>query len=345
MHPRVAVSTLSLVHGILLCCAVAGCSRGLTPAMPDEHNETQVTKEPAPVTVTYTHEPALEAPRSSITKVTRHQNYLVEFGDYQAEIDPEDGGRIVAFRLSGQNALLEKSASPDAYGSSFWPSPQSAWRWPPPFEFDRLGWTASVGDDRLTLESLTNPELGLGARQVLFGDAKHEALVIEYSLENRGNEAIRVAPWQNTRLPPGGLTFFPSQQGTLPPSSLSLRPDEGVVWMQHDPASAKEGKAFADGEEGWLANLHGDLLFVKVFPNVPRERQAPEEAEIEIYVHGSGRFVEVEQQGEYGELAPGSTSRWTVRWLLANVPTVIPHQPGQQLLEYTRKLVQSARPE
>ena len=310
--------------------------------MPDQGNETRAPAEPSPAPITYSHEPSAPPAAASIRKVTRRENYLLEFGDYQLEVDPQDGGRIVAFRLRGQNALLEKSASPDAYGSSFWPSPQSAWRWPPPFEFDRLGWKVSILGERLTLESLTNAELGLTARQELVGDPDRELLVIEYGLENRGKEATKVAPWQNTRMPPGGLTFFPSQHGTLPPSSLELRPEAGVVWMQHDPAGKKEGKAFADGDEGWLAHLRGDLLLVKVFPDVPRERQAPEEAEIEIYVHGSGRFVEVEQQGEYVELEPGASSTWTVRWLLRQLPKAIPHQPGTGLLDYTRKLVQSA---
>ena len=152
-----------------------------------------------------------------------------------------------------------------------------------------------------------------------------------------------MAPWQNSRMPPSGLTFFPSEAGSLPPSSLIVKPEAGVVWMQHDPAKAKEGKVFADGAEGWLAHLTGDLLFVKVFPDVPRERQAPEEAEIEIYVHGSGRFVEVEQQGEYGEISPGAHSTWTVRWLLRQLPDTVARVPGQQLLEYTRNLAASVR--
>jgi hypothetical protein len=113
--------------------------------------------------------------------------------------------------------------------------------------------------------------------------------------------------------------------------------------MRHEPSTATEGKAFADGEEGWLAHLGGDLLLVKVFVDVPRERQAPGEAEIEIYVHGSGRFVEVEQQGEYAELAPGERSSWRVTWLLRKLPSNVPGRPGEALLEYTRDLARAVQ--
>jgi hypothetical protein len=206
-----------------------------------------------------------------------------------------------------------------------------------------LAWNVEARDGRVLLESLTNEALGLAAKQALHADLGRGALIIEYTLENRGTKAVGVAPWQNTRMPPGGMTFFPSEEGSLPPSTLDLGPAEGVVWMQHDPDNPKEAKAFADGQEGWLAHLGGDLLFVKVFADVPRERQAPEEAEIEIYLPASGRFVEVEQQGSYAELAPGAHSSWTVVWLLRRLPADVPAKPGAELLDYTRKLVMGAR--
>ena len=115
----------------------------------------------------------------------------------------------------------------------------------------------------------------------------------------------------------------------------------GVVWFRHDPAAFKQGvKGFADGSEGWLAHVDGDLLFVKVFADVPRQAQAPKEAEIEIYVDGAGRFVEVEQQGAYAELAPGASSSWPVRWLLRKLPAGMPVAPGSaELLSWVRTIV------
>ena len=221
--------------------------------------------------------------------VVRHRNYRIEFGPYALEVDPADGGRIVEFSLGGRSAVIPRRESSTAYGSSFWPSPQSDWQWPPPPELNSAAWDVSVDASRLLLESGTNAKLGLSARQVMHADLERELVVLDHQLVNRGNAPRKVAPWQNTRVRPRGLTFFPSDSPTLPPSALELKPVDGVIWFAHDPAAVTENqKAFADGREGWLAHVDGDLLFLKVFPDVPRDAQAPGEAEIEIYVDQGG---------------------------------------------------------
>jgi hypothetical protein len=124
-----------------------------------------------------------------------------------------------------------------------------------------------------------------------------------------------------------------------------LEPKNGVVWFQYDPASIPDSqKAFVDGEEGWLAQLDGDLLFLKVFPPVPADRAAPGEAEIEIYVDGKAHFVEMEQQGPYDVLAPGESSHWQVQWLVRRVPhTVVAEPESASLLAWVRELAAAVR--
>jgi hypothetical protein len=277
--------------------------------------------------------------------IVRQYNYVIEFDHCAVEIDPADGGRIVAFSLDGRSVVLARDESPDAYGSSFWPSPQGDWVWPPPVALDKAEWKASIEGASLVLASGTDAKLGLSAKQRIAADMPRAALAIEYTLTNAGTVPRRVAPWQNTRVRPNGVTFFPSPTPALPISSLKLAPVEGIVWFSHVPASIKESsKLFADGSEGWIAQVEGDLVFVKVFPDVPREAQAPGEGEIEIYVHESGRFVEVEQQGAYVELAPGESSTWTVRWLVRRLPEGIGTEPrNRKLVDYVRCLVASLR--
>jgi hypothetical protein len=206
---------------------------------------------------------------------------------------------------------------------------------------DKAPWRTEIEGKLLVLSSASDEKLGLSARQRIWAEPARAAVVIEHVLVNRGRAPRRVAPWQNTRVRPRGLTFFPSAAPALPDSPLALQPEAGVVWFKHEPASYKQGvKGFADGSEGWLAHVDGDLLLVKVFADVPRALQAPKEAEIEIYVDGAGRFVEVEQQGAYGELAPGASSTWPVRWLLRKLPSDLAAQPGKaELLEFVRRLV------
>ena len=275
----------------------------------------------------------------------RRENQLIEFGPYGLEVDPSDGGRIVGFSLDGRSVVVPQGESPEAYGSSFWPSPQGDWRWPPPLEWDRRAWKVSVENRSLILESGTNAKLGLSARQRFTADLTHGAVTIEFIMTNRGATPRRVAPWQNTRVRPRGLTFYPSSEPTLPESSLKLEPVQGIIWFSHDPAAFKESKkSYSDGQEGWVAQVDGDLVFVKVFPDVPREAIAPQEGEVVLYVHEGGLFVEVEQQGPYVELAPGASSTWPLHWLVRKLPPGMAIRPGNaQLTEFVRGLVASVR--
>lgn len=275
---------------------------------------------------------------------SRYQ-YRLSFGGHALLVDPSDGGRIVGLSLDGRNVLLPREEFPLTYGSSFWPSPQSDWNWPPPVEFDAAAWSAEVRGSVLRLESQVNAALGLSAAQRISADPARELFTIVFTLENHGAVPRRVAPWQNTRVRPRGLTFFPARSGSLAASKLLLQPEDGVIWFHHDPTRIGESaKAFVDGEDGWLAQLDGDLLFLKVFPPVPAERAAPGEAEIEIYVDGQARFVEVEQQGPYDALAPGASSHWTVHWLVRRVPPGVVAESGSAtLLDWVRTLVASAK--
>jgi len=262
--------------------------------------------------------------------------FLHRAGALSVEVDAADGGRIVEFALDGENVLATRAASPQ-YGSSFWPSPQRDWDWPPPAEFAHLPWQARDDDGTLVLESAVNAALGLRAEQRLTPAVN--GVSVEYRLKNEGAAPRAVAPWENSRVSPGGLTFFASNEPTFTGSTLELAPDRGVVWLHHDPATMRENqKAFADGSEGWLAHLHRDLLMLKTFAVVPRALQAPTEAAVELYVDRSGLFVEVEEQGAYETLHPGEQSRWTVGWQLHRVPPEIARERGSaDLVAWTRE--------
>lgn len=241
-------------------------------------------------------------------------------------VDAADGGRIVEFALDGENVLATRDISPQ-YGSSFWPSPQRDWDWPPPAELAQLPWRPRHDGDTLVLESSVNAALGLRAEQRL--TPAPNGVSVEYRLRNEGEGPRAVAPWENSRVGPAGLTFFPSTEPTFAGSTLELALENGIVWLHHDPATMRENKkAFADGSEGWLAHLHGDLLMLKTFATVPRAMQAPTEAAVELYVDRSGLFVEVEEQGAYETLLPGQASRWTVGWQLHRVPPEISRERG-----------------
>src|SRR5204862_2575157 len=67
--------------------------------------------------------------------------FTMTLGDLKMVIDGAHGARITEFSLFGKNALVTADENAN-YGSSFWPSPQSAWCtsgvdcWPPPDAID-----------------------------------------------------------------------------------------------------------------------------------------------------------------------------------------------------------------
>jgi len=320
---------------VLTLVLVSGCGPARTDAVPKTPSSLTSPKSVVPVA----------ADQREPTLTVRGARHRLELAPYAVEVDADDGGRIVEFSLDGWNALAQKSDSPVAYGNSFWPSPQSDWNWPPPPELDRLAWTPSSAAPAIALTSAVHAALGLAATERIAIEPETKSVRIDYTLENRGATPRRVAPWQNTRVRPGGLTFYPARGGMLPPSTLEPKLIDGVAWLLHDPKTMIENqKSFADGSEGFLAHVEDGFLFVKVWDDVPREQQAPGEAEIELYVDKTGRFVEIEEQGPYEEIAPGRSSTWTVHWLLERLAPEVPIEPGSTaLVETARALASRAR--
>ncbi|MBV9950238.1 MAG: hypothetical protein JOZ69_25580, partial [Myxococcales bacterium] len=155
------------------------------------------------------------------------------------------------------------------------------------------------------------------------------------------------APWEVTRVCAGGLTFFP----TGSPSSGRLQLDErpAATWYQHEPDALPIAghKAFADGKGGILAHAAGGLVYVKIFPEIAADEQAPGERPIEIYA--CPRYVELEVQGPYRRIASGASLEWSVTWYLRALPPGIDVSAGSEgLFSFVGELVAeiaAARPD
>jgi len=261
---------------------------------------------------------------SAVAPVAVGNIYRFSWDNQVVEVDPAKGGRITVFSLGGKNILTGPSANPDNYGSTFWPSPQSAWNWPPPAEIDPGAYTARVEAATLVMESKVNTKVNLMVTKRFWIDRVNSELVLAYDMKNTSNTAAVWAPWEITRVAPGGMTLFElgaggtAAVGTWIPTPL----DSAAGWRWFDDAALQINnnmprKTFADGK-GWLAHLaRADrLLLVKTFADVGVNGQAKDEAEVEIFVDTARKYVEVENQGAAGSLAPGESRVWTVRWSL-----------------------------
>jgi len=269
--------------------------------------------------------------------------YTITLQNQILEIDPAVGGRIASLTLDGEEFLTGKNINATNWGSTFWPSPQSAWNWPPAAALDNLPYTASVENHVLKLVSQPDPNLGYVFTKEISGNPQKLSFSIKYTITNKTTQTQQVAPWEITRVKPKGLTFYPTgpgeKRGTL---AAYIENKAAITWFnyQEDKIPTEHLKLFADGAEGWLAQVNQDLILVKQFPDVPAGKAAPTEAEIEIYSAPAKNYIEIEQQGIYTELPPGASTTWDVTWYLRKLPNNIKAEPGNAaLVDFVRKLV------
>jgi hypothetical protein len=276
-----------------------------------------------------------------VKPVVRGAQYVLELGEVTLEANASPGGRITGLRLGGRNLLTGPEVDAGNYGSTFWTSPQSQWGWPPVPEIDSAPFEASIEGGAIVMRGPVSPTLGVAVEKRLAGDRARGAFVLEYRIVNHGAAPTRLAPWQITRVAPGGLTFYPTGTGVFPPSNLAVREAGGVTWFAYDPALITvDQKLFADGAEGWIAHVDSDALFVKTFEPVPRDAHAPGEAQIEIYANPGHTYIEIEAQGALTTIAPGASLAWRIDWMVRRLPAAIPRAAGSvELVAFTRGLV------
>ena len=250
-------------------------------------------------------------------------------------VDAAMGGHIVEFSFDGDNALITNAPE---VGSTFWPSPQHAWGWPPPKTLDKAPYKVVKSKDHIEIVSDVCEVTGLQLSKSFHLESGR--LLIEYEMRNPGDSPLQFAPWEITRIG-GGLTFYQSTERPLALSTGTSVEVDGVVWHDYRPEMQEQNeKVFGNGSVGWLANAYQGLLFIKQFEPVNVEAVAQGEAEIEIYGHGDPQnaYVEVEQQGRYQVIPPLEKIKWQVQWLLAPIPEKIDSKVGSNKLV---KLVKS----
>ena len=274
----------------------------------------------------------------SAQTITKNEDgkYSLSVGHVTLTVDAQKGGKIVSYRYDDKE-ILSQTKIPNSFGSTFWTSPQSEWNWPPVPEYDTKPFNAEVAGDKLILTGEKSKRFGYRVRKELTTDKKDNAIVITYTIINESGETRKVAPWEISRVPNGGIRFFDAKEVT-PANNMETMPfvyEKKAAWYTLDE-SRKNRKINADGK-GWLAFCDNGLLFVKKFPDLKPAEPAPAEAEIQIYVNTGKTFVEIEEQGAYTTLNAGEELSWTVRWYLE--PTDLPTEPSKALLKKALKMI------
>ncbi len=261
------------------------------------------------------------------------------FGDVVFEVDPKVGARVATLSLGGANMIAAKSATDTdntTWGALFWPSPQSAWDkfWPPPAALDSQPYTGGISGSHLVLDSASYAFLGVSVSKDFSADSGTGWITIAYTL--KATKAVQAAPWEDCRVPRGGLAFFPA--GTsLAKGPLTMTETAGIDWFDDASKSATSAsgeKAIADGSGGWSAYALGGNLFLRKFTNTPASAQAPGEGQDEIYPGptGSSGFLELEVQGPYTSIPAGGSLSWTIAWRIDAIPASVTVSAGSTTL-------------
>jgi hypothetical protein len=196
----------------------------------------------------------------------------------------------------------------------------------------------------------------LSVTKKMWGNVANQVVTIEYTVKNTGTTEVKKAPWEISRVYPGGLTFFPTAETPIvlpgPDNAFKAIPfttAAGAAWWKYLKADfTQDIKGGAKGSEGWAAQINcgsgleqacaagaKTIVFIKEWP--PATTEAPAEKEIELYANAGHNYVEFEQQGDYQTIAAGGTMVWTMHWMLRYLPTTVtPTSGSQALLDWVR---------
>lgn len=262
--------------------------------------------------------------------------YSLQCGHVKMEINAAKGGKILSLKYDDRE-MLSQLRWPEAFGSTFWTSPQKEWNWPPVKEFDKNPYTVTQDGGTLKMTSEASERLKCRVGKTFTTDEKDGAIVVTYTITNEGSEPRKVAPWEITRVEnEGGVIFFDApMDGIWPAGLMDFKAQYGLAWYQTDERNENR-KVNADGK-GWLAYCSRGLLLVKRFDDLTPEQPAPDEAEVQVYVNRGKAHIELESQGAYQLLQPKESLSWTVRWYL--MPYEGEAVPSEALAKQVRDIV------
>ena len=125
--------------------------------------------------------------------------YSLQCGHVKMEINAAKGGKILSLKYDDRE-MLSQLRWPEAFGSTFWTSPQKEWNWPPVKEFDKNPYTVEQDGQTLKMTSEVSERLKCRVGKTFTTDEQDGAIVVTYTITNEGSEPRKVAPWEITRV-------------------------------------------------------------------------------------------------------------------------------------------------
>ena len=266
--------------------------------------------------------------------------YELKSGKTMMEISAK-GGRIISYTYD-QKEILTQSSEHENFGSTLWTAPQSDWGWPPFAVLDSMDYQVEQMANVLKMTSQPDQKSGFQFVKT-WTVAGDNSIRIEYLIRNISEKPKSVGAWDVTRVPCGGIAFFPfGEKGKVPKSNLNPNIEkQGISWISIDKRPISDNlKMFSTAKEGWLAYAINGLLFVKQFPDTNPESYSPKQGEVEIYINKEKSYIELENQGAYQLLKSCETLNYKETWSLSPIAKTIKIESGnQKLVELVRQLI------
>lgn len=267
--------------------------------------------------------------------------YSISVANVYFEVDGDLGARVKSFQADNTEILKTTATDINQIGSTFWPSPQKPWNWPPIAILDNKPYTATISGDKITFRSQLDTRFSLRFYKTMYASAEDTSITIEYYIKNEKTTAQSWAPWEVTRVLATGLTVFSTESGSVT-GTMSSRAvvENGYVWYDQDTKNSPGNKFFADGN-GWIGHVTTDnVLFLKKFPNIPATQAAKDEAEIEVYTIENDAYSELENQGAYTSIPAKDSITWKVKWYARALPQSVTVEEGSKTLtDYIQRIL------
>ncbi len=271
--------------------------------------------------------------------------YSLAMGPMSFTATAKNSGRVTSLQYAGNEVLNQDSSGTQStnYGSTFWPSPQKYWTstcrtannsgcFPPSIALDGNTYSAAIGADSSIMMWAASGDnnTNLRLRKNFWANIGDSSFNIRYTLVNTSSTTPDTfAPWEDTRIPAGGLYLFPNGQDTVTGNLAGLTKDSsGVTWFRYDSntvPTSNVNKFYSDGSAGWFAHIDKNrILFIKKFYDSPVSRKAPSpEDEIELYTSNDKKLIEMEAQGPFAPIAANDSVSWDVKWYVRKIPDTL----------------------
>lgn len=306
---------------------------------------------------------ALGAPRLALAQrvvpVAASGSFTLATGGTTLQVGPANSARVSSLKYQTTELLyLTSSGGNVLWGSTLWASPQAYWTatcksantvdcWPPPAAMDGSAYTGGLdaADTAVSYTGTADAYMHLRFRKTFSAGLKDSSFTNLYHLINSSSAPINWAPWEDTRFPSGGLTFWPTGSGAPTGNAGLLKQTKdtlGVTWFAWDSSAALSGttKIFADGgAPGWMAHVDKNrILFIKKFSDTPPAQKAPgTENECELYV--TQALQEMELQGPYSSIPANDSLAWEVKWFVRKLPDGVAVSRNRALADYVTQVI------